>query len=103
MVSNLMEEKFKNVMPTVITALVTLAGSFFVFQVDFKKTDNDLLTINAANFKQLYEYQDNQIRLLTKRVDSLAIDNHRLREELTRLKIAYYKKTGLETATMYNN
>ena len=100
---NGMQFNLEKAIPTIITAIVTIIGSFFVFQVDFKKTDNDLLTINAANFKQLYEYQDNQIRLLTKRVDSLAIDNHRLREELTRLKIAYYKKTGLETATMYNN
>src|SRR5699024_8156604 len=91
-----MEEKIRNIIPTIITAVVTLSGSFFIFQVDYKKTDNDLLNINAENFQKLYEYQSAQIKILTKRVDSLATDNHRLREELTQLKIAYYKQIGNE-------
>lgn len=98
-----MKYNLEKVLPTLITAAVTLVGSFFVFQVDFKKTDNDLLNINATNFQRLYEYQNGQIQLLTKRVDSLALDNHRLREEVTSLKIAYYKKTGYEISHIINS
>lgn len=97
-----MQFNFEKALPTLITALVTLVGSFFVFQVDFKKTDNDLLNINATNFQRLYEYQSDQIQLLTKRVDSLAIDNHRLREEVTSLKIAHYRRIGNEISLIYN-
>lgn len=87
-----MEDRIKSLFPAIMTAIVTITGSFFVFQVDYKKTDNDLVHINAENFQKLYDYQSKQIKILTKRVDSLATDNNRLREEVMRLKIAYYNK-----------
>lgn len=99
-----MKFNIEKMLPTLLTAIVTIAGSFFVFQIDFKKTDNQLLNINAENFQKLYEYQDTQIRVLNKRVDSLAAANMILREEITNLKIAHYKRNHYETASVdYNN
>lgn len=92
--------ELRNHIPTILTVIGTLVASFLVFQIDYKKTDNELLNINADNFVKLYEYQNAQITKLTKRLDSLEIENRRLRDELTMLRINYYR-TNEEDESYY--
>lgn len=79
------------VVATIVTAVVSVSGAYFVFAVNDKKANISFEEVGATNFQKLYDLQNAQILNLSIKVDKLTAQNEALRNEISNMKLEQFK------------